>query len=110
MSKVQIFIAPDAQVRHVHNDALTPVTSKLGATSVRRATNVEPYADLSTDAKSWLQVRDVVIPDTVSWFADMLLIGGDVLGPFATRDQALEAELSALSEMRAPHAQHHEDQ
>lgn len=49
---------------------------ELGPLAIRRASYVEPRGEL--------------------WYADLSPVGGPVLGPFARRSQALQAELEFL--------------
>ena len=73
---MQLVIQAGGLVRCVYSEELDLHT--LGKLSVRRGSHVEPTAD-------------------GRWTADLAPVGGPVLGPFACRSQALEAELAWLS-------------
>jgi len=77
---------------------------RLGTPVVRRASHVEPWADLSESAKRWLRERGVVGENLSGdvWFADLSPVAGPVLGPFACRDEALAAEVAWLRENHIP--------
>lgn len=106
--KVRIRIGPGGQVRTIHGERVTPILKGLGPVTIRRATHVELYHDLHDDAKAYL--RDICnLPyekcvQGEQWFADMRQVsspqeyknGCAVLGPFDTRQAALEAEVAAL--------------
>ena len=72
----------------IYDDDLAPLTDE-GITSIRRVSHVEPV-DLST-IRPWCDCGV-----TVGWEADMRPVNGPVLGPYATRGKALEAEVSWL--------------
>lgn len=79
--ELDILVGPDGEVRFVHDDDLA-VAFADEQTDTRRASHVEP------DGKG-------------GWTADMLPVGGPVLGPFARRDEALAAEIAWLKEAMA---------
>ena len=64
-------IAPDGTLRFLWDDSLAPLLH-LGEASLQRASYVEPSGN--------------------AWVADMTPVGGSVLGPFALRREALQAE------------------
>ena len=72
-----VIINPDGEIEFIYDDALAPL-SALGTMQVKRASHVEPAGP------------------GCSWTADMLPIGGPVLGPFATRAEALREETDWL--------------
>jgi len=74
-------IAPDGELRFLFDDALTPLL-QLGEASIRRASYVEPVG--------------------TQWYADLAPVGGEVLGPFALRSDALAAEAAWLLEHDIP--------
>ena len=67
-----VWIRPDGTVHLVYDDALRGLLA-LGPAAIRRASHVEPTPD-------------------GRWTADLGPMEGPVLGPFATRAAALEAE------------------
>ena len=74
---MNVNISPDGTIRFIYSDALQPML-ELGQPTVRRASHVEPT-------------------DTGRWTADLSPVDGPVLGPFALRKQALEAEIAWLA-------------
>lgn len=75
---MNLFIRPDGTVQAIYDEALD--LGVLGAVSIRRASHVEPAAN------------------GPGWTADLSPVGGPVLGPFAKRSAALDAEIAWLSE------------
>lgn len=72
---MRLFISA-GKIRAIYNDVLLPV-ARNGRSSVKRASHVEPLGD--------------------TWAADLSPVGGPILGGFATRDAALEAEAKWLN-------------
>ena len=72
---MQLLIGPAGRVRCVYDEAID--LAALGTVSIARAGHVEPDAD-------------------GRWSADLRPVGGPMLGPFARRGEALEAELAWL--------------
>ncbi len=60
----------------IHDDRLN-FMKRLGKTEIKRASHVEPNADSM-------------------WEADLSPVNGPVLGPFNTRQEAIDAELAYL--------------
>ena len=68
---MQLVIDPTGEVRCVYDEALP--LAELGRLTIARGSHVEP--------------------DTAGlWTADLSPVGGPLLGPFATRSAALDAE------------------
>lgn len=67
-----IEVRPDGSLKMLYDDSLKDLMAQ-GKTEVKRASDVEP------DGKG-------------GWTADLARVGGPVLGPFALREEALEAE------------------
>lgn len=127
---ITIFVSKSGEVRHVHSTEAAKITGDLpGERSLRRASKVEPTAELSDEAIAWLAVcdpeprvafvtwRPSMIPtaetcgrlrDTLveiypdRWWADLLPSGGPILGPFGTNQEALQAELDWLDAHQVP--------
>jgi hypothetical protein len=74
---MQLVIDPAGQVRALYGEGIDLAT--LGRPRVFRASHVEPDRD-------------------GRWHADLRPLIGPVLGPFARRSQALEAEVAWLQE------------
>lgn len=69
-----LFITPDGDVRFIHDDDVAEALHPVGTPTTKRASDVEPTV-------------------CGNWAADMKRVGGPVLGPFATRREALRAEV-----------------
>jgi hypothetical protein len=69
-------IDPTGRLRFVYRDELQPLLA-LGTATIRRASHVEPDADHR-------------------WWADLAPSGGPLLGPFETRQAALDGEVAWL--------------
>jgi len=77
MPSTKIVIAPNGTMRFIYDDKLRPLL-ETGAARIDRASHVEPQG--------------------TKWQADMAPVGGPVLGPFDTRQAALDAEVAWLNE------------
>jgi hypothetical protein len=75
MRKVTINFLPNGEVRYVADDCLA-VLEDLGTAHIQRASHVEP----------------AVTPEGICWTADLSPVRGPVLGPFKTRQEALDEE------------------
>lgn len=77
---------------------------------IRRASHVEPTQELSPLAQLELAcARGLTIAELCSqyknqWWADMHLSGGDILGPYPDRPQALAAEHEWLLAHHIPYS------
>ena len=72
---MQLIFLPGGEVRCVYGESID--LTQLGSLSIRRGSHVEP--------------------DSVGqWLADLAPVNGPVLGPFASRSQALTAEADWL--------------
>ena len=74
---MEILIGPAGGIRCVYDEAID--LAELGGLHIRRGSHVEPMAD-------------------GGWTADVGPVGGPVLGPFANRTAALQAEREWLGE------------
>ena len=74
---MQVVVTADGSVRFVYAETLD--LRSLGPTVIRRGSYVEPDA-------------------AGMWLVDLGPVGGPRLGPFATRSEALEAEVAWLQE------------
>jgi hypothetical protein len=123
---IEIFISKQGEVRHVHSTEASQLTSQLpGERTTRRASHVEPTAELRPEACTWLltaassslqvcrQTVDApagpdhfkrLLMNTLpnSWWADLTPVNGPVFGPFDTNTEALNAELKWLSDNGSP--------
>lgn len=105
----EIIIGSDGEARHIHDDAVTEMTAAIGDQTIRRASNVEPTDELSEAAFSAASRRLYPHRDTAfmalpqgKWWADLLPVGGPVLGPFDKRQEALDAETEWLRAHNIP--------
>ena len=80
---MHLFIDPGGVVRGLYDETLD--LACLGSLSIVRASHVEPTAD-------------------GQWTADLSPVDGPVLGPFALRSQALDAERAWLERRLAKRA------
>lgn len=76
-----IHIDGAGRMRFVFDDSARDLLS-LGLATINRASHVEPAIDPTTG--------------DCLWTADLAPIGGPVLGPFASREQALTAEIDEI--------------
>lgn len=76
-----LVVQPGGEVRCVYGEAID--FGILGTVSIRRGSHVEPDKD-------------------GRWLADLSLVGGPNLGPFARRSEALAAERAWLEENWIP--------
>ena len=83
MKKI-ITVKPNGTIQFIHDDRLTGLLQK-GEASIKRASHVEP----GDPAKGQHHLL---------WYADMAPSGGNVLGPFKTRQEALEAEVDWINQ------------
>jgi hypothetical protein len=74
----KLSISTDGVVRTIYNDAVVDLLQKMGKAKIKRASHVEPN------------------PNGDGWIADMLPVGGPVLGPYPLRINALDAEVEYL--------------
>lgn len=74
---IELIIDEDAVIHAIYNDALRPLFDEASFSEVRRASHVEPCGG-------------------GRWTADMGPVGGPVLGPFDTHEQAIQAETAYI--------------
>lgn len=74
---MNLIIEPDGRVRGIYGEAIA--LDALGSPRITRASHVEP-------------------DEQGRWLADMAPVGGPVLGHYARRTEALEAERAWLEE------------
>lgn len=74
---MELLIEPSGDVRCIYGEALSLQT--LGAVTITRGSHVEPT-------------------DQGEWTADLSPVAGPLLGPFATRSEALAAEYAWLEQ------------
>lgn len=134
MAKQQIIIPRDGiatgeqKVRAIYSPLTASLLGALGETDMRRASHVEPGAELSDAAIQWLIQNGIATEQTThhaqklcwrmwtaigvcsngmcrvvdKWWADLLPVDGPVLGPFDTNTEALAAEVVWLKEHNIP--------
>ena len=74
---MEVVVENSGAVRFVYSETLD--LRPLGPVHIRRGSHVEPTCD-------------------GKWTADLSPVGGPMLGPYATRSEAIEAELTWLAE------------
>lgn len=74
---MELVVTPIGQVRYVYDETVD--LKALGSINIRRGSYVEPN-------------------ETGCWTADLVPVGGPVLGPFEHRCSALAAEIAWLRE------------
>lgn len=80
---MELIITSSGTVRGLYSEEIE--LSSLGRPQIRRASHVEPTAE-------------------GEWTADLSLVGGPILGPFAQRSSALAAEVAWLEQHWLPRA------
>jgi len=78
----EIIVEPNGTLRFIYSDDLASIAQDIGSLSTARASHVEP--------------------DDGGWTADMSPVGGEVLGPFETRSEALTTEVEWLKSHNIP--------
>lgn len=110
-------------IRGIHSPETQQMAESLGSVTINRASHVEPGSNLGHAAIAWLfaqqcedngpsyvlcvpgsrplQVR--INPEYANkWFADCLPVGGPVLGPFDTPEEARTTEVKWLKDNNVP--------
>ena len=82
-SEMELVVGADGVARCIYDEALD--LREIGKLQITRASHVEPDAE-------------------GDWWADMVPVGGPVLGPFTSRTEALGAERAWLAEHLQPMA------
>lgn len=117
MAKQQIVIprggitSGEQKVRAIYSPLVAGMLEQLGESELRRASHVEPGSEIKEPALHWLFsncngafTTDPFYPDGIQmlpqyktkWWADLLPVGGPVLGPYNTNTEALQAEVDWL--------------
>ena len=78
--RLTVLVTEEGDVIYVYNPLIDSIFRDSGFKGVpKRASSVEPI-------------------DDSNWEADLSRVGGPVLGPFSSRDEAVDAELEWLNE------------
>lgn len=107
---VVLVIEPDGTTRHLVDKDSERFGSKIGPKlGTARASHVESWGDLSNEARTWLTAQGCSIAgvpgvDLNVFWADMMPVGGPVLGPFNRYEMAISAEIAWLHEHELPYA------
>lgn len=100
---IRMIVGVDGSVRHIYSEEAMKLTERLGVPIVRRASHVEPWNELATMTQQrFLAKYPYYQVNESHWFADMLPSSGPILGPFVTRQEALDAEVAWLHEQQLP--------
>lgn len=122
MATREIIVSRTGVARAVYDPRVHQLLSAVGTPEIRRASHVEPTAELSDNAVGLLLRQRQPPLDNypaelsmtpylagglrarlpAAWWADCSPSGGPVLGPFTDRDTALHEEAKWLSENRIP--------
>lgn len=102
IKKHRVVIAADG-IRFIHDDTVTQMLSSLGTTTIRRASQVEQFHDLSAEAKQKVlqQANGEPLPP-LGWYVDLTISDGPVYGPFPFRQAALDWEVEWLEQHNIP--------
>ena len=107
--QVVVIIDANGMVRRMVDTESDRLCADIGPRySTRRASHVESWDDLSRAAKNWLYDYRNFDPkilkqlDPNRFWADLLISGGPVLGPFDTYDEAVHAEIAWLQKHDLP--------
>ena len=109
---VTLIIGADGTTRHLVDQDSERFAAQIGPkTETRRASHVESWADLSTNARAWLNAQGYCIDccggrsiNPNDFWADLLPVGGPVLGPYTHYPLAIAAEIAWLQEHNLPYA------
>lgn len=74
---MKLYIRPDGTLQAIYDEAVD--LQQIGRAKIQRASHVEPAPT-----------------EPNKWTADLTPVGGPVLGPFSTRREALNAEVTWL--------------
>lgn len=114
-----IIIEPDGTTRHLVDPLSERIAAEIGPKiSTQRSSHVETWRDLHIQAQEWLlahrplyatvasnQLYDLEEDGrdlTTHFWADLLIVGGPVLGPFEQYAEAIAAEVKYLQEANLP--------
>lgn len=97
MPEHEMIIGNDGSLRMIYSDDIAEAFGGIAKVMVRRASHVEP------EQVGWPLTCVGSLPGgTVRWQADMGPSGGPTLGPFETRQAALDAEHAWLLDHDIP--------
>lgn len=101
MATVEIRIAQQGPPRAIYSREAAQLLSHLGDIAIRRASRVEVLADLNPAARA-AALAQVPGADPNSWWIDLQLVHGPVLGPFPDYTTAVETEVAWLKARGIP--------
>lgn len=107
MTRIEIVIEPDGTIRHLIDTGSEKMGAAIAGDKIEtwRNSHVEIFRNLSPAAKDDVRNRHQgIMIDYNDFWADMLPVGGPVLGPFKDRDQAVYAEIRWLQQHNFPEA------
>ena len=76
---MNVYVDPQGDLQFIYQEEIN--MEDLGASTIRRASEVEPIEDSQ-------------------WCANLARLGGPMLGPFKNRSEAIEAELAWIESLR----------
>lgn len=128
--KIKIVVPREGGARAIYSPTTEAILGKLGETTAKRASHVEPATGLRPEARAWLIAKREEheakygpcylyaggIPKfdadgiqthwdgKLQFYADLLPVGGPVLGPFVDNQEAITAEIAWLNKHNIPFA------
>jgi hypothetical protein len=126
--RLEVIVTSTGEMRSIHSDDIMPILRQIGNVEVRRASHVEPAAGMREEAREWIRKeiserrvpplilyymscgRAIIwehgIPITINgvdqWYADLLPVRGPVIGPYDSKQEALDAEVEWLKAHNYP--------
>jgi len=105
--RFEIIVEPDGAGRYLQTTGADAALAGFGTkVETWRNSHVETWSSLSDAAKSWLKQRLNFCSNSPTfvnlWWADMLPVGGPVLGPYTSHDAAISAEIQWLTQNNLP--------
>lgn len=97
MRKISVRITKEGTIIYIPSKDLK--VEHAGPRNLKRASHVEPWSELSIAARNVIRSKMLnrFFTDD-DWFADLTPLGGGVVGPFSSREDALLAENTWLTE------------
>lgn len=106
---IKIVVPKTGPARWVHSDLATELMTASGDVTIRRASHVDQWHDLSDSAKNKLSDAQKKSWFVNGWWVDLSPVKGRILGPFKKRQEALDAELAWLQANKIPVAEKEPD-
>ena len=91
--RIKVVIDKRGGIRAIWKPELDQIIPAEAHRDLRRASHVEPTQELSQQARENLRAQGMTALPPNLWWADMAPVGGPVLGPYVSREKALEEEV-----------------